>query len=176
MEYKIRLEEEKDFREVEELTREAFWNLYVPGCDEHYLVHKMRSHPDFIKDLAFVAELDGKIVANIMYTKAALIDELGRELEIATFGPLCVHPSCQRQGLGGALIGHTKKILIAKGIKAIVILGDSHNYCKHGFKSASDYGISDADGGFPSGMLALELEEKRSQAMLGNISIAMSIF
>ena len=68
----MRLETEKDYRAVEELTREAFWNVYKPGADEHYFVHTMRSHPDFIPELAFVLELDGKIVGNIMYTKACL--------------------------------------------------------------------------------------------------------
>ena len=73
----IRLETEKDYRAVEELTREAFWNVYKPGADEHYYVHQMRNHPDFIPELAFVLELDGKIVGNIMYTKARLIDREG---------------------------------------------------------------------------------------------------
>ena len=88
----IRLETEKDYRAVEELTREAFWNVYKPGADEHYFVHTMRSHPDFIPELAFVLELDGKIVGNIMYTKAWLEDENGERKEILSFGPLCVAP------------------------------------------------------------------------------------
>ena len=88
----IRLETEKDYRAVEELTREAFWNVYKPGADEHYFVHTMRSHPDFIPELAFVLELDGKIVGNIMYTKAWLEDENGERKEILSFGPLCVVP------------------------------------------------------------------------------------
>ena len=83
----IRNETENDYRVVEEITREAFWNLYFPGCIEHYLVHKMRNHPDFLKELDFVAEYDGKIVGNIMYTKAWLIDELGKEMDIVSFGP-----------------------------------------------------------------------------------------
>ena len=73
----IRSEEEKDYRAVEELTREAFWNVYKPGADEHYYVHEMRKHPDFIPELAFVLEKDGKIIGNIMYTKAWLEDENG---------------------------------------------------------------------------------------------------
>ena len=73
----IRNEEERDYKKVEEVTRAAFWNLYVPGCDEHYLTHIMRSHEDFIRDLDFVIEVDGEIVGNIMYTKAKLIDESG---------------------------------------------------------------------------------------------------
>jgi len=71
----IRLEEEKDYRAVEELTRESFWNVYKPGADEHYFVHTMRNHPDFIPELAFVLEKDGNIIGNTMYTKAWLEDE-----------------------------------------------------------------------------------------------------
>ena len=92
----IRLETEKDYRAVEELTREAFWNVYKPGADEHYFVHMMRNHPDFIPELAFVLEKDGEIVGNIMYTTAWLEDENGNRKEILSFGPLCVAPKYQR--------------------------------------------------------------------------------
>ena len=88
----IRLETEKDYRAVEELTREAFWNVYKPGADEHYYVHQMRSHPDFIPELAFVLELAGRIVGNIMYTKAWLESDAGIRKKILSFGPLCVAP------------------------------------------------------------------------------------
>lgn len=159
MDIMIRNETENDYRAVEELTREAFWNLYVPGCNEHYLAHKMRNHPDFLKEFDFVAEYDGKIVGNIMYTRSWLVDEAGNELEILTFGPVCVLPEYQRIGIGGALINHTRNMAIQKGVKAIVIFGDPHNYCKHGFKSARDLNISTMDGSYPLGMLALELEE-----------------
>lgn len=159
MEIIIRNETDSDYRVVEEITREAFWNLYFPGCDEHYTVHKMRNHADFINDLDFVAEYNGKIVGNIMYTRSWLIDELGKELEILTFGPVCVLPEYQRQGIGSALIQHTKNIAIKNGVKAIVIFGDPHNYCKHGFKSAKDLNISDMKGEYPYGMLAIELQD-----------------
>ena len=86
----IRLETEKDYRAVEELTREAFWNVYKPGADEHYFVHMMRSHPDFIPELAFVLEKDGEIIGNIMCAKACLEDEWGERKEILYFRPLCV--------------------------------------------------------------------------------------
>lgn len=155
----IRNETEKDYRAVEELTREAFWNLYVPGCNEHYLVHQMRNHPDFIKDLDFVAEYNGKIIGNIMYTKAWLMGENGQEIEIVSFGPLSVLPEYQRKGVGSSLINHTTKVLREKGAKGIVIYGDPHNYCKHGFKNGIDLNISDMNGENPSGMLALELED-----------------
>ena len=155
----LRNEEEKDHRIVEEITREAFWNLYCPGCSEHYLVHKMRNHSDFIGELNFIAEYDGKIVGNIMYTKASLINEKGDKLSIISFGPVSVLPSYQRKGVGSKLIKHTMGIARKNGINAIVILGDPHNYCKHGFKSSKDFNISDETGNYPFGMLALELKE-----------------
>lgn len=159
MELIIRKETEKDFRPVEELAREAFWNLYIPGCVEHYLVHQLRHHPDFIKELDFVAELNGKIVGNILYTRSWLVDESGQEIEILTFGPISVLPEYQHKGIGSALISHTKTLARRMGAKAIVILGDPHNYCKHGFKSSRDLNISNMNGEYPYGMLALELEE-----------------
>ena len=76
---KIRNEREADYQAVEELTRKAFYNMYIPGCVEHYLVHIMRGHEDFIPELDFVLELDGRIIGNIMYTKARLVDEAGEE-------------------------------------------------------------------------------------------------
>lgn len=76
----------------------SFYNLYVPGCVEHYLVHIMREHEDFLPELDFVMEVDGHIVGNIMYTKAKLKDEAGQEKEILTFGPLCIKKEYQRKG------------------------------------------------------------------------------
>ena len=159
MNISIRHETEQDYRAVEELTREAFWNLYVPGCDEHYLVHQMRDHPAFLSELAFVAVADGTIVGNIMYARSWVVDASNHRLETVTFGPISVLPAWQRQGVGGALIRHTSKIALDNGYKAIIIHGHPHNYCKHGFKSAKDYNISDAEGRFPYSLLVLELEK-----------------
>lgn len=155
----IRNEKAEDFDQVENLTREAFWNLYVPGCNEHYLVHIMRNHPDFIKKLDFVAEYNGEIIGNIMYTKAWLYSEDGIKIEIASFGPISVLPKYQRKGVGSALIRHTIDIAKNDGINVIVIFGDPCNYCKHGFKSSKDFNISDMNGEYPYSMLALELKE-----------------
>ena len=153
----LRLETPADQRPVEELTRRAFWNLYFPGCQEHYLAHTLRIHPDFLPEYDFVAELDGKLVGNILYTRSWLLDEQGQSLDILTFGPLCVLPEVQRQGIGGALIRHTAELARQRGEKAIVIFGDPHNYCKHSFKNAKDLNISDQNGDYPYAMLALEL-------------------
>jgi putative acetyltransferase len=157
MNINIRLETKGDYKEVEELTREAFWNLYTPGCDEHYLCHVLRDHDDFIKDLDYVAEIDGKIIASIMYTKSLLFSDDHNKEPIVSFGPLCVHPEYQRKGIGTALIEKTKMLVEKMNIPAIVIYGDPHNYCKHGFKNGIDYQVSNMDGEYPLGLLVLEL-------------------
>ncbi|MBE6570267.1 MAG: N-acetyltransferase [Ruminococcaceae bacterium] len=156
--YIIRLETEKDYREVENLTREAFWNVYKPGADEHYYVHMMRSHPDFIPELAFVAETDGRIVGNIMYTKAWLEDEYGVRREIVSFGPLCVSPEYQRQKIGKALIEHSFAAAREMGYDVIVIFGNPGNYVSRGFVSCRKKNVSFiADGNFPTALLVCEL-------------------
>jgi len=153
----IRSENEADHLAVEVLTREAFWNLYRPGCDEHYTTHLIRGHGDFLPDLTFVAEVDGDIVGSIIYTRSWVNDEFGERVETATFGPLCVHPAWQRRGVGSALIGHSRALAAEKGYPAIIILGDPHNYCKHGFKTGKDLGVCTLDGKYPLGLLVLEL-------------------
>ncbi len=158
MDINIRLETIDDYSNVEKLTREAFWNLYMPGCDEHYLCHILRDHKDFIKELDFVAEIDEKVIASIMYSKSFLISDNNDKVDIVSFGPLCVHPHYQRKGVGSALIEKTKKLVEKMNIPAIVIYGDPHNYCKHGFKNGIDYKVSNMDGEYPLGLLVLELQ------------------
>ena len=154
----IRNETEKDYTIVEDMTREAFWNLYVPGCDEHYLVHTMRSHEDFIPALDLVAEADGKIVGNIMYTKARLIDEAGNEKPILTFGPLCVRPGYQREGIGKELLRVSFDKALAMGYDTVVIFGNPANYVARGFKSCMRFNVCVEGGIFPSAMMVKELK------------------
>lgn len=155
----LRTETESDYRAVEELTREAFWNLYIPGCDEHYLAHILRDHPDFIKEFDFVVECSGKVIGSIMYTRSYVENEKGEKTETATFGPVSVLPGYQRNGVGAMLIRHTVRLAREKGYPAVIIYGDPHNYCKHGFKNGKDYNISANDGSFPLGLLVLELKK-----------------
>lgn len=158
MDIKIRLETQEDYAKVEELTREAFWNLYTPGCDEHYLCHILRDHQDFIQELDYVAEIDGNIIASIMYSDSYLLSDDQEKVKIVSFGPLCVHPDYQRKGIGTSLIEKTKLLVEKRNIPAIVIYGDPHNYCKHGFKNGIDYQVSNMDGEYPLGLLVLELQ------------------
>ena len=155
----IRNETEKDYKTVEEITRNAFYIIYVPGCMEHYLVHIMRDHEDFIKELDFVIELDGKVIGNIMYTKAKLVDEAGEEKEILTFGPISILPEYQRMGYGKQLMEHSFQKARQMGYDVVVIFGDPGNYVSRGFKSSSRYHICLPDGSYPTAMLAKELKE-----------------
>ncbi len=154
----IRNESKADYREVEELTREAFWNVHAPGCNEHYLVHVMRGHDDFIPELDFVAEIDGKIVGNILYTKAKLVDENGNEKVVLTFGPISVLPEYQRKGIGRALLNHSFNKALESGYDAIVIFGNPGNYVTCGFKSCKKYNVCAGNDYFPTAMLVKELK------------------
>jgi len=154
---RIRNEWKTDHRRVEEITRKAFWNLYVPGCAEHYLAHVMRDHEDFLPELDLVIEDDGQVVGNIMYTKTKLIDESGREKDILTFGPVSVLPEYQRKGYGKKLMEHSFQKAAALGYDAIVIFGNPGNYVSRGFKSCKKYDVSVEGGGYPTAMMVKEL-------------------
>lgn len=154
----IRNETEKDYRIVEDITRDAFWNLHAPGCDEHYLVHNMRNHEDFISELDFVVELDGKVIGNVMYTKAKLIDEIGKEKSVLTFGPISILPEYQRRGFGKRLLDFSFDKALELGYDAVVIFGNPVNYVSCGFKSCKKYNICLENDVFPTAMLVKELK------------------
>ncbi len=154
----IRNERESDYEKVEQVVRRAFWNLYVPGCTEHYLVRILRSHADYLPALSFVAELDGGVIGSIHYTKNHLIDEAGLEKEILTFGPLCIAPEYQRKGYGKRLIEHSFEKAAALGYDTVVIFGDPGNYVSRGFICCRKCGVSLSDGSYPTGMMVKELK------------------
>lgn len=153
----IRSEKETDYSVVEEITRKAFYNIYVPGATEHYLVHIMRQHEDFIPELDFVIELDGRVIGNIMYTKARLIDEAGTEKEILTFGPVSIDPEYQRAGYGKLLLEHSFEQAARLGYDVIVIFGSPMNYVSRGFKSCKKYHVCIENGKYPAAMMVKEL-------------------
>lgn len=157
--YIIRLETPADYRTVENINREAFWNLSVPGANEHYLAHVMRNHVDFVPELDFVIEVNGKVIASIMYTKSKLINESGMEKDILSFGPICVLPEYQRMGYGKVLIEHSFAKAIELGYDAIVIFGNPDNYVSRGFKSCIRYNVCLEGDIFPTALLVKELRE-----------------
>ena len=156
--YSLRPEAEADYRETEALVRESFWNVYRPGCTEHYLVRVMRRHADFIPALDFVLELDGRVVGNVMYTKAWLTDESGAEKEVCTFGPVSILPEYQRKGYGKLLLEHSFCAAAALGYEAIVIFGSPENYVSRGFQSCKKHNVCTAEGTYPAAMLVKELQ------------------
>lgn len=153
----IRNESPEDYTAVEKITREAFYNMYVPGAVEHYLVHIMREHEDFIPELDFVVELDGKVVGNIMYTKAKLVDEQGQEKEILTFGPVSIAPEHQRKGYGKRLIEHSFQRAVELGYDTVVIFGSPSNYVSCGFQSCKKYNVCVDGEKYPAAMMVKEL-------------------
>lgn len=155
----LRPERGEDRREVECLTREAFWKEETAriregiGADEHYLAHLMRMAPEFVPEFDFVAEYDGRIVGSILYCKAFIKKKNGTERTVLTFGPISVLPEFQRMGIGGALIRHTFGLAADFGYDAVLIYGHPEYYPRFGFREASEYGITTPDGeSFPAFM------------------------
>lgn len=141
----IRPETKEDYFNAEFMTKKAFWNLHHPGCDEHYLVHLLRESEDYLEELSRVAELDGKIVGGIYYSKAYVLDD-DKKVDVLNFGPLCVDPEYQNTGIGGKLLEETIKIAREKGYKGIIIFGEPGYYPKHGFRTCDHFGITTKEG------------------------------
>lgn len=143
--FTIRQEESKDFFTVENLVREAFWNVYQPGCDEHFIVNQYRDNPDFIKELSLVLELDNKIIGYIMFSKAQIDCDNGTKLDVVTFGPLAIHPDFQRKGFGKILVDYSLEKAKDLGYTCVFICGNGEFYGKSGFVPATTKGIRYAD-------------------------------
>ena len=153
----IRNERPEDERRVEEITRDAFWNLSMPGCSEHYLAHVMRTRDDFVPELDYVATLDGAVVGSILYVRSRLIDDAGNEKTVLTFGPIAIQPEHQRRGVGKRLIETSFAKAIELGYDTVVIFGNPSNSVARGFKSGKKYNICLDGGVFPTALLVKEL-------------------
>lgn len=143
--YQLRLETENDFNEVENLTREAFWNKYCPGCTEHYVLHRYRTLPDFVRELDYVIEEDGRIVAHIMYSRAEIQADNGQIVPILVFGPVSVLPEMQGKGYGNIIIRHTLNKAAELGYGVVAITGNPAYYHRFGFVSGNLVGIYYSD-------------------------------
>lgn len=154
---RIRQEKPADYEAVETLVRQAFYNMYMPGCVEHYLVHIMRDHEDFVPALALVAEEAGEIVGQIMFTKATLTADDGTEMPALTLGPIAVAPARQRCGIGKTLIARAVELAQALGYVAIVLFGSPANYVANGFVSCKHYKMTPPAGRYPAAMMVREL-------------------
>lgn len=139
--YIIRLETPADYAEVENLIREAFWNVYRPGCLEHYVLHCLRNDKDFVHELDFVMEKDNKIIGQIAYMKAWIKSDDGRDIPVMTMGPISILPEYKRQGYGKALLDYTMEKAEAMGVGALCFEGNIDFYGKSGFVVASTKNI-----------------------------------
>lgn len=153
----IREEQKSDYRKVEELTREAFWNLYMPGADEHFILHKLRKSSDFIKKLCLVAVHDDQIVGNIAYSLSVIRDKNNKDHEVVTFGPLSVLPSMQGKGIGTTLVKESIKLATNLGYRAIVLQGYPNYYKNFKFENCKKFEICAFDGVYPKALQVLEL-------------------
>ena len=141
----IRNETPADYRAIENLTRESFWNVYRPGCTEHYVLHCYRSAPDFVPELDFVMEKDGELIGHVMYSRSEITTSGGKAIPIMTFGPISIAPGYKRQGYGKRLLDYSMEKARDMGAKALAITGNIDFYGKSGFVVASTKGIRYAD-------------------------------
>ena len=152
--YTIRLEREEDYRAVEHLVRESFWNVYRPGCSEHYVIHVLRKDPAFVKELDFVMEQEGRLIGQNMFMKTIIQADDGRIIDVLTMGPIGILPELKRRGYGKALLDYSLEKAAALGFGAVLFEGNIGFYGKSGFDYAGKFGIryhdlpADADASF----------------------------
>ncbi len=137
----IRLEREDEQREVENLVRESFWNVYRPGCLEHYVLHLLRNDPAFVSELDFVMEKDGQLIGQNMFMRAVIKADDGRSIPIMTMGPICISNEHKRKGFGKILLDYSLEKAMELGCGAVCFEGNIDFYGKSGFTYASEYGI-----------------------------------
>ena len=152
--YVIRLERKEEYRAVEELVREAFWNVYRPGCSEHYVIHVLRGDPAFVKELDFVMEQDGNLIGQNMFMRTIIEADGGRTIPVLTMGPIGITPELKGKGYGKALLDYSLEKAAETGAGAVLFEGNIGFYGKSGFDYAGKFGIryhdlpEDADASF----------------------------
>lgn len=154
MDYIIRLEKEQEHREVENLIREAFWNVYRPGCSEHFVMHVLRDDPAFVRELDFVMEQNGQLIGQNIFMKTVIEADDGRAVPVLTMGPICITPDLKRKGYGKKLLDYSLEKAAELGFGAVLFEGNIDFYGKSGFDYAGNFGIryhdlpEDADASF----------------------------
>ena len=141
MHYIIRPEREADHAAVEHLIRESFWNVYRPGCSEHYVIHVLREDPAFVKELDFVMEQDGKLIGQNIFMRTIIEADDGRTVPVLTMGPICITPELKRQGYGKQLLDYSLERAAAMGFGAVLFEGNIGFYGKSGFDYARRFGV-----------------------------------
>ena len=139
--YIIRLEKKEEYRDVENLVRESFWNVYRPGCFEHYVLNQLRNDEAFVPELDFVMEQNGKLIGQNMFMRAFIKADDGRNIPIMAMGPICIIPELQRKGYGKILLDYSIEKAKELGCGALCFEGNIDFYGKSGFRLASNFGI-----------------------------------
>jgi len=155
----IRKTIEKDFFNTENITRETFWNLYKPGCEEHLVLHNLRNSTSYINELDLTAFLEDQIIGHIITTKAKILDSLNNEYEILYVGPLSVLPKFQKKGIGSKLMNYTISESKKLGFRGMILFGNPDYYHRFGFKNAKEYSITTKDGQNFDAFMAMELRD-----------------
>ena len=137
----IRLEKKVEYREVEKLVRESFWNVYKPGCSEHYVLHVLRDDPAFVKELDFVMEKDGRLIGQNVFVRTVINADDGRDIDALTMGPICISPELKRKGYGKLLLDYSLEKAAEMGFGAVLFEGNIDFYGKSGFDYARKFGI-----------------------------------
>ena len=150
----IRSEKKEEYRKVENLVRESFWNVYKPGCSEHYVLHVLRDDPAFVKELDFVMERDGMLIGQNVFMRTVINSDDGRDIPVLTMGPICIAPELKRRGYGKMLLDYSLEKAAEMGFGAVLFEGNIDFYGKSGFDYARRFGIryhdlpEDADDSF----------------------------
>ena len=169
-ELQIHLERPEEYRAAEELVRDAFWDVYQPGCNEHYVVHLLRKDHSFRPELSFTAWKNGQLAGCIYYSDAVVSTPDGRNIPVLTLGPVAVAPQFQKQGIGTALIEHTKRLASEAGHRAIVLFGNPAYYRRFGFEPGEKYSISDGEGNFNDALQILVFQSAALDGISGRLS------
>ena len=175
----IRLENNEDYRKTENLVRESFWNVYRPGCVEHYVLHTLRKDPDFVSELDYVMECDGVLIGQNIFVKTVIKADDGRDIPIMTMGPICITPTLKRNGYGKMLLDYTLEKAKEFGCKAVCFEGNIDFYGKSGFDYANKFGIryhglsEDDDASF---FLLKELEDGYLSGITGEYATPKGYF
>ncbi len=175
----IRLEKKEDYRETENLVRESFWNVYRPGCVEHYVLNKLRDDKDFVKELDFVMECGGVLIGQNVFVKAVIKADDGRDIPVMTMGPICITPTLKRCGYGKMLLDYSIEKAKEFGCKAVCFEGNIDFYGKSGFDYASKFSVRYhglPEGADSSFFLLKELEKGYLDGITGEYATPKGYF
>jgi len=163
----IKQTEKEFFFQTENLTREAFWNLFKPGCDEHLVLHNIRKSENYTEDLDLVAFFNQQIIGHIISTKAKVIDSMNLEHEILCVGPISVLPEFQNKGIGSKLIEYSISLARKLEFVGMILFGNPDYYHRFGFINAKEFEITTKDFQNFEPFMALQLKENGLERVKG---------